>query len=66
MSTAPGKIVIGRRPSTKNEVEYAAYMTRRRAEATYRRFMCAALIKWERGFSVADAPPHLNEWTRTR
>lgn len=65
MSTPVRKIVIresrrGRKPQLDGN---AAYMVQRRKEDAQRRFMCALLVRWGRGFSIEDAPPHLNEWT---
>lgn len=64
MSTPARKIVIGARPGVKGDNGNAAYMARRRAEKAERQLMFLLLLKWRRGFSPADAPPHINEWTR--
>lgn len=60
------KIVIVGRRLTKGDNGNGAYMARRRSEKELRTLMCNALIKWGRGFPIADAPPDINEWTRAR
>lgn len=59
------KIVIGARMLSKDGSGNSEYLARRRIEIAEFRFLCALLIRWGRGFSLEDAPPHLNEWTRT-
>lgn len=71
-ATIPRAVVVAKhgksapRRATKGDNGNAAYMARRRAEAAKRRFMCALLIRWPRGFSMEDAPPDRNEWTPGR
>lgn len=65
MNTPERRIVIQGRRGRKPQLDgSAAYLVQRRKEDAQRRFMCALLIRWGRGFSIEDAPPHLNEWTR--
>lgn len=64
MSTPARKIVIqGRRPRDNGN---AVYMARKQAEKQQRQLMFQLLLRWERGFAIADAPPDRNEWTRAR
>lgn len=62
MSAIPRKIVIKGR-QTRDDGN-AAYQKQQRAERLQRQFMFQALLRWGRGFSLADAPPERNEWTR--
>lgn len=67
MSTPVRKIVIQGRRGRKPQLDgNAVYMKLRRAEEAKRRFMCALLIRWGRGFSMEDAPSERNEWTPHR
>lgn len=62
----PMKIVIKPRPATKGDNGNTVYMARLRAEREERRVLCNLIVKWGRGFSIEDAPPLINEWTRAR
>lgn len=62
MSTPAKKIVIqGRKLKDDGN---AAYQKQRKAERLHRQILFQLLLRWGRGFSLADAPPESNEWTR--